>query len=248
MSLSVQFCGFSDIGKIRDQNQDAWRAVPEIGLFVVADGMGGHAGGDIASRIVAEQLVKMFRERPLSIEHLQTSTATELVRDSFLRLNSEMLMEAEKETGLKGMGATVVLCVVRESLALVGHLGDCRAYLYRDNHLRRLTKDHSVVQMLLEDGHISDSDIPDHPARGQVVQCIGMKGLPDPDISVFPTEAGDSILLCSDGLTGMVSDTEIESILGAGEKDFEMSCRLLVEKANEHGGEDNTTAVLLSLT
>jgi serine/threonine protein phosphatase PrpC len=243
--LRILHSGLTDTGRVRSGNEDAWAADPTQGLYIVADGMGGHNAGEIAASLVVESLPKMVRKRVGNTALPPTSTAlARRLRSAVTRLSRDVYQQAMAEPGLMGMGATVVLAMVNRDDVVIVHMGDSRAYLLRGGRLRLLTKDHSVVQELIDRGHITPEEAETHPARNRITASVGMPGDPSPDSRRVPLQAGDRILLCSDGLAGMIADEEIAHILGEKESP-EQICTRLIDAANHAGGHDNITAVVL---
>ena len=247
---TVKHAGLSDIGRTRDENQDRWLADPALGLYVVSDGMGGHLAGGLAAEVVVKTLPAILRRCAGDFDQLiaQPSESTEPAESAMAavltELSNQLRDESQSEPGLEGMGATVVLALIRDRNALIAHLGDSRAYLHRGGVLRQLTKDHSIVQLLLDSGEISPAEVVDHPARGQLSRCVGMESDPLPEVQSLALQEGDQLLLCSDGLTGMLTEAEIAEILGEWQAP-RVACRRLVAAANDAGGSDNITVLVL---
>lgn len=229
----------TDPGRKRKVNEDAVFADPVRKIFVVADGLGGLPGGEVASRIAArrigEALVRLDRRPP--VEHAVLAA----VRDA----NCAILENAADDPRLSGMSTTVVLALGLEDSFLVGHVGDSRAYLLREKHLSALTRDHSVIQELLDAGRITVEAARHHPQRNVVTRTLGPGG-DDPDLRTVPTWPGDRLLLCSDGLTEMLADPEIEEVLVRFAEPMRC-CRELVTRANDRGGLDNITVVVVDV-
>jgi len=200
----------------------------------------------LASKIVVETLPRLLQKRMARVRNLGSPKAAKRLHDALTELSTQVYRETHGEPGLEGMGATVVLALVRDAKALVGHMGDSRAYLLRGSQLERLTKDHSIVQLLLDVGEISPEEAATHPARGQVTRSVGMEGEPLPEVRHVELRPADRLLLCTDGLTGLLSDDEILQILQS-ESEPEAACRHLIDAANQAGGKDNVTAVVLDL-
>ncbi len=237
--------GLTNQGRVRKQNEDNWFADPKQGLFIVSDGMGGHVAGELASRIVVEVLPPLLIQRLESIPNLSDPMAIiEIVLEALSELNDHVRDESGKHLGLSGMGATVVLALIRNTYALIAHVGDSRAYLLREGHLERLTKDHSLVQILIDAGELTPEDAITHPARSKITQYIGMKGDVLPEARIIDLLPDDRLLLCSDGLTGMVHDPAITELLLAN-PDPEKTCHALIETANIAGGRDNITVIVV---
>jgi len=246
MLPALTHAGLSHRGCVREENEDNWCAHPELGLYIVSDGLGGECAGALASRVVVDALPEMLRARARALSELSGERAVRVVKEVLVELSAQVSAQTHGEAGLEGMGATVVLALVRGQKALIAHMGDSRAYLFRHGRLRLLTKDHSVVQLLVEAGEISKSEADRHPARGQVTRSVGMEGEPLPEARVVAFRAGDRLLLCTDGLTGMLSDEGIERSL-AQETQPQAACRALVESALSNGGKDNVTAVVVDM-
>jgi len=246
VTLRVSFAGASDTGRVRPENEDHWSSDPDLGLFLVADGLGGHLAGELASRIVADSMPGLLRER-LKCMPGDHQTLADTVVESIRELSSGLEEQTRHEPGLEGMGTTLVLLLVRDDRAIVAHLGDSRAYLLRDGDLKLLTRDHTIVQLLLDRDEISPAEALAHPSRGQVTRYVGMPGHPLPETRSLELRAGDRLLLCSDGLTNMVSEDRIGQLL-ADEPDRETCCDLLLAAANASGGSDNITAVVVDLS
>jgi serine/threonine protein phosphatase PrpC len=270
--LSV--AGLTDVGHERDLNEDQYyfkvvQASDEgpQGLFVVADGMGGHLAGEVASHWAVRtkrELAPLFRPQdPAVTRRLDAETLaavgsgatvrlgeTDLARmleHAVERANQVLLGYARTHVKDAGdMGSTLTLAVVEGDRATVAHVGDSRAYLWRDDHLRQLTEDHSVPGALLKQGRITPQEIPEHPHRHILYRCLGLK--PKVEVDIYPSvllRTGDALLLCSDGLWDMVYPTErLEELIAAGGPPS-VICRRLVDAANEAGGADNITAVLV---
>ncbi|MBT8213550.1 MAG: Stp1/IreP family PP2C-type Ser/Thr phosphatase [Acidimicrobiia bacterium] len=224
------------VGRIRNQNEDSLfpetsGAGPGPLLVAVADGMGGHVGGEVASQVAIETATADSPESP----HSRIASA-----------NAAVLARAQEEPELRGMGTTLTLAILTDSGAEVGHVGDSRGYLFREGALTRITDDHSYVEFLRREGRLSDEDIAHHPMRHVVMRALGLEEEVDIDTYHQDLQPGDRILLCSDGLTGMVPDAGISEILGA-EPAAEAVVWSLIEAANSAGGTDNTTVVLVDV-
>jgi serine/threonine protein phosphatase PrpC len=180
------------------------------------------------------------------IDDLMNPIATEKLKAAISELSMEVRDQAKEEPALKGMGATIVTALIKDSRGLVAHIGDSRAYLLRCNRLRRITKDHSVVQLLIDAGEIDADEAATHPARYQVTGCVGMEGDPLPEVTLLDLARGDRLLLCTDGLTGMLSDEEIQGYLQSN-PNLNQVCRKLVDAANGAGGKDNITALVVTV-
>jgi len=239
--------GLTDTGKTRPGNEDAFVLVPDKGLYIVADGMGSHNAGALASKIVVETLPKMIEQRLDGVSSSDTEGISSLLQETLVSLSQRIWKESASKPDLAGMGATVVVANVHADCVFIAHMGDSRAYLLRDGGLRQLTEDHSVIGILLRGGEITAEEAEHHPARGRVSRYIGMEAEVYPDVQWHRAEAGDRLLLCTDGLTGMVSDSAIGEVLSEF-PDPERACRALVDAANASGGKDNITALIVDWT
>ena len=237
--------GQTDIGRVRDHNEDRYATDAEQGLFIVSDGLGGHSAGELASKVVVEALPGLIKQHLGEIQDMTDSVASDRLIDALKALSTHLRAESEKYPGLSGMGATVVCALVRNGCALIAHMGDSRAYLLRRECLKQLTRDHSIVQILIENGELTPEEAKTHPARSQITQYAGMYGEPLPELRFVRLEEDDRLLLCSDGLTGMVPDRDITDILHAN-PDPKHACRALIEDANRAGGKDNITVVVVN--
>jgi PPM family protein phosphatase len=226
----------TDTGRVRTGNEDAFLVAPPV--YVVADGMGGHRGGEVASRIV----VDMLRASAADLDAHDGEALDDAVRAA----GRAILHAADADAALRGMATTCTAMLVHGRVARIAHVGDSRAYLWRRGHLVQLTDDHSVVALLVREGGLSPAEAAVHPARNVVFRALGH----DPDVEVDAVEAslgtGDRLLLCSDGLSNMVDDATIETVLrevpGA-----QPAADELVALANAAGGADNVTVVIVDV-
>lgn len=251
--MALTAFGLTDVGRKRKHNEDAYLLDAERGLFVVADGMGGHAAGEVASRLTVESIQEFIAgteddhdntwpfgyNNRYSVDGNRLSTAVE-------RANEKVMRAVVNRPELKGMGTTVVAALFDEKRATLVHVGDSRAYLYRDSELRRLTDDHSWVQEQVNAGILSEEEARSHPLKNVVTRALGGGAHVAVDLIEIPVGDGDRFLLCSDGLTGMVSDEEITAAL-ASTRSLEQIVRGLVDLANERGGVDNITAITVEV-
>lgn len=245
--LSVSAAGFTSIGHVRRRNEDAFVIDETIGLFVVSDGMGGLQGGDVASRLVTAALPPLLRQA-LAQETAATAPGIRaLLQEKLWLLSQAICQQGARHPMAEGMGATVVLALWTHGGLHVAHLGDSRAYLYREGRLRQLTNDHSVVALLLREGEISRREARVHPARGQLTRYMGMPEPARSDVRSLEPRSGDRLVLCSDGLFGMISNRAIRRVLEANPSP-EAACRALVDAADRAGGCDNTTVIVVHFT
>lgn len=249
--LRARACGLSDVGVLRSHNEDCFEIDPEHQMFVVADGMGGHSHGEIASRIAVQAIREYVANAGLSEARGDTpldAGASRGVRlKPAIRLAHDRVLKAIRQDGsLHGMGTTVVGMIVDDSKATVAHVGDSRAYRLRNGKLELLTQDHTWVNEQVVAGFLSEEQARVHPLKNVVTRALGGDSEVDVDVREWPIEPGDLFLLCSDGLTTMLSDAEILDRLRSTSR-LEEACGRLVRDANARGGFDNISVVLLRI-
>lgn len=243
-SLPISWGAATDIGKVREENEDTFLVEPQLALFLVSDGMGGHRGGELASKIVIEDLPVMIETGLEKLKVGRPKTIKSLLSRSITEQSRQLRLEGTSESGFKDMGATLVTVLLKDKRCFVANLGDSRAYLFRKGRLSQLTRDHSVVSDLVMEGLIGPEEAKSHDARGQITSYIGMEEEPRPYVRSFQLKKNDRLLLCTDGLTDMVSDEEIASIVQK-ESDSQAVCEELVKTANAAGGYDNITVMTI---
>lgn len=230
--------GVSDIGCMREQNEDSFGSLAVEGgyLITVCDGMGGYAGGQVASQSAVETLVAYVKEK------FDATRPAEVLRESVVAANEAVRARARSDSRLGEMGTTCVAVLAVGEQLWVAHVGDSRAYLLRRGTFRLLTEDHTVVQQLVRQGRLGALDAPHHPSAGILVRCLGQLDTVEVELSgPLPVEAGDRVLLCSDGLSGMLYEDDIARVLTA--TSMEQGLKDLIRYGNEAGGFDNITAV-----
>ncbi len=212
---------------------------PQLGLYLVADGMGGHRAGQVASEMAAEAAIR-------AVDTLQGATVSlaEKLRQAFACSNREIFGAASRDPSLEGMGTTMVSLLVSEARVALGHVGDSRAYLVRGGRIRCLTQDHSVVGEMLRRHQISEEAAREHPHRHVLTRALGVRASVLPDLAELTPEPGDAFVMCSDGLTTHLEDGEIGGVI-LGEEDPQVACEQLVKAANERGGFDNVTTMVV---
>ena len=225
----------SDTGRKRRRNEDAYVVRPP--LFAVADGMGGAQAGEVASEMAIDQFVE---------EREPGTPAEKQLEEIALSANRKIWEMAQSDTRHAGMGTTLTAAMLDGQNVAVGHVGDSRLYLYRDGTLERMTRDHSLVEEFVRQGKLTPEQAEKHPQRSVITRALGPEGTVEVDTFRIPARDGDVYLLCSDGLSGMVSDDDLAAILGEG-RPLDQTAAALVEAANDNGGRDNITAVLFRL-
>ncbi len=237
--LEIACFGKSDIGLKRSNNEDAFVVKPELGLCIVADGMGGAAAGEIASRIFVETTLEVFSRAHAGAEE----EIRGLIQNAFSRANEQILNHVEDNPHHSGMGCTAELMGFHDKGFILGHVGDSRTYRFRNRHMKQLTQDHTLIQTQMDEGIITQAEARDHPFRSVILRAVGIQEKVELDLVEEETLSGDVCLLCSDGLTDMVDDAAILEILcsaiGLSQKVEE-----LIELAKSSGGNDNITVVL----
>ncbi len=238
--------GLTDRGLVRSSNQDAFAVEDTVQLWVVADGMGGHAGGDVASRLAVDAVTTHIRNRASSGEGAAPASAEAVLREAMAAAQQAILDEARAKTELAGMGTTCVALRIAgapTAVATIAHVGDSRAYRWRENRLEQLTQDHSVIDDYIRRGLISPAQAFTHPLRHVLARALGTDAC-EPDVGVHVLEESDLILLCTDGLTKMMRDDRIAEVLLREGAAPEQACRALVQDALSRGGADNVTVII----
>ncbi|WP_010549452.1 PP2C family protein-serine/threonine phosphatase [Brachybacterium paraconglomeratum] len=235
MSIALRYAARSDVGLVRSNNQDS--AYAGSHLLVVADGMGGHAGGDVASSVAIGRLASLDSETP-------ASDIVATLEESVLEANQEILRRARDEPQLRGLGTTITALLRAEGKFALAHIGDSRAYLLRDEETVQITKDHTFVQRLLDEGRLTEDEAERHPQRSVLMRVLGdVDADPELDLSLRAAHVGDRWLLCSDGLSGLVSLDTIDATLKDIEDPGECA-DALVQLALKGGGPDNITCIV----
>jgi serine/threonine protein phosphatase PrpC len=224
----------SDIGQVREGNEDSF--LVEQPLYVVADGMGGHRGGEVASELALETIQSLFLRR-------EGSLVTQVEE-----ANRRVFERSQSDRNVAGMGTTLTAALVDGSRVQLAHVGDSRAYLFRDHELTILTEDHTLVHRMVIAGEITEEEAEVHPHRSILTRALGVDGRIQVDELAIDVRPGDRILLCTDGLTGMVSEEQIRTILDSMPGDAQGAVERLIAEANRAGGVDNITAVVLDFT
>ncbi|MGE4089349.1 MAG: PP2C family serine/threonine-protein phosphatase [Candidatus Binatia bacterium] len=252
----MSICGAlrTDTGKVRAKNEDASGFFPEAAFFIVADGMGGHMGGEVASTLTVETMHVALQETqgedltPITTQNGWCSVAGRRLFLALQRANHKVFEKSQQDPSLNGMGTTVaaVLFDRDESVASICHVGDSRVYRIRNHQIECLTEDHSLVQQLLREGKIRPQDVKTSPHRHILTQAVGVGPLVQPTVRLERPETGDIYLLCSDGIHGVIDDDMLLQLTLQNYPDLQKTCDALVNLANERGGRDNSTVILLS--
>jgi serine/threonine protein phosphatase PrpC len=243
----------TDRGRVRQNNEDAVGFFPAQALYVVADGMGGHVGGTVASTLAVEAMrlsVQATRDEeltPVTDPHGWRSVGWRRLCIAIQQANSKVFDTSQQESGLRGMGTTVaaILFDDKDGLATVCHVGDSRVYRIRAGGIELLTEDHSLVQQLVREGKIALAEVKTFPHRHVLTQAVGVSPSIQPAVRVEKPQPGDIFLISSDGVHGSMEETEILDAVTRGETDLQGACDALVDLANDRGGWDNSTVILL---
>lgn len=255
VSIKLRYAGSTDVGQKRGHNEDNLCLLPEQNLYLAADGMGGHASGEVASQIAVDTIAEFFEEtaedqdltwpykmdKDLGYEENRLAASIKLAN---LRIHEKA--ESDPSTH-HGMGTTIVATHISDDLVYVGHVGDSRIYRLRDNTLEQVTDDHSLLNDYIKMKDLSEEEIENFPHKNVIVRALGMKETVQVDVDHEEPEDGDIYLLCSDGLCDMLKDDRIEEIMVEERDDLDACVDELIDAANEEGGNDNITVVLVEV-
>ena len=249
--MKIVSAGRTHVGMKRAHNEDSLRICRDENLFIVADGMGGHASGEVASQMSVETLAEFFRATaeddeitwPYKMDKARLYDENRVVTG--IKLSNRRIYEAaSRDSRLKGMGTTICAAFFVQDNCYIGHVGDSRVYRYRGGRLVQLTEDHSLLNDYIKMRQLTPEEIEAFPHKNVIVRALGMKDTVQVDITSEAPETGDIYLLCSDGLSGMLTDPQMEDIIASG-KNLEEMCERLVDGANHNGGTDNITVILI---
>lgn len=239
----------TDVGKKREKNEDSLLVDGSLGLFIVADGMGGHLGGEFASRLAVKTIGEAIQqltndpEATVSSEHyFDRSKPGEHLRYAIRLASQNIYEEACRHVNLRGMGTTTVAMLVRNNTGFIGNVGDSRGYLIRDNKIEQVTADHSLVAEQLRAGVLTEEQTKNHKYKNIITRSVGFQSDVEIDVIACELKQGDRILLCSDGLTNLMEDADILKIIKKHPP--REACRKLIDLANKRGGDDNVTVVI----
>ena len=239
--MKGRFTGLTDPGLIRTVNQDDYHIDPDGRFFIVADGMGGHAGGQEASKLATEAIQAHLDE------HWQSQVASEeLIEQAFYKANQSILQDQQNHPERPDMGTTAVVFMFRQGQSWCAHVGDSRLYRLRSSTLEQITEDHTWVARAMKAGDLTPDQARTHQWRHVLSQCLGRKDLQQVDVQMMDVQPGDRLLLCTDGLTEELSDTLISSYIQP-RLDGEEAAAMLIESAKEKGGRDNITVVIVEV-
>ncbi len=234
----------SDVGKVREINEDAFyisNSLDEVQLYMLADGMGGYNGGEIASKL-AIQSAKNYIENNFKEIEKDKDSIIQLIGSSIEYANMVVYEKAKENKELSGMGTTLEICLIYNNRAFIGHVGDSRIYRIRKEFMRKLTQDHSYVQKLVKDGTITQEEAAHHPQKNMLMKALGCNAFVEPDVMVKGFLKDDILIMNSDGLTNLVSQ---EEMFKEAKKNIEQATKNLVQMANDNGGYDNITVIII---
>ena len=251
--MKIRYAGGTHVGMKRSHNEDSFYLLPDENLYVVADGMGGHASGEVASKIAVETLANFFvdtsrdrettwpfkEDRSLNYEENRLTTGIKLA-------NRDVYEAAQADGSLRGMGTTIVGLFATETGVYLGHVGDSRGYVIADGTIEQITEDHSLLNDYLKVHPMSEEEIENFPHKNVIVRALGMKDEVAVDVHRFDPKPGQTYLMCSDGLSGMVDDQSILELVQEAKGDLEQGCQSLIAKANANGGNDNVSVILVA--
>jgi len=250
LSGKVELAGLSDVGLHRSHNEDTIGSDPQLGLAVLADGMGGYKAGEVASAIAVNLIMEEIRQGAAQIGRSEIDDATGfcketlLLKDAIEQANTTIHQTAKSQPQCKGMGTTVVSVLFYDDRMTVGHVGDSRLYRLRGDVFEQITVDHSLLQELVDKGFYTPEQARDSLNKNLVTRAVGVDADVKPDLQEEPVEPGDTFVLCSDGLSDLVADDDIHSTLKEYGNNLEEAASVLVNMANENGGKDNISVIL----
>jgi len=254
LSQSLQSASLTDPGRVRDHNEDCIESRPEIGLFVLADGMGGYNAGEVASGMATSLISDGLQDawRPAEVargsREEAKSLSEKLIREHIGRANNAIFTTSQNNPECAGMGTTLVVCLFYDNFVSVAHIGDSRLYRLRGDTMEQVTRDHSLLQEQLDSGLITPEEAKLSQNKNLVTRALGIDPSVDAEIHVYETQPDDVYVLCSDGLSDMVEDEEIRLTLITLKTNPNLTVQQLVQAANDNGGRDNISAMLIRVT
>ena len=253
--IRIEVAGETNVGRKRNHNEDNFALMPEFGLYVVADGMGGHASGEVASKMAVDSLREFLAETaedpektwPYKMDRSKGYEENRLITGVKLS-NLRIYETAQRDGSKRGMGTTYVSLYAAENGVYIAHVGDSRCYRWRAGKLEQMTEDHSLLNDYIKMKRLTEEEIANFPHKNVIVRALGMKDTVKVDTRYEVPEPGDTFLLCSDGLSGPVHDPEMQDVMSMCPEDLTKTASTLIEHANANGGPDNVTVVLVRWT
>jgi protein phosphatase len=251
LAQALQTASLSDPGRVRDHNEDCIESRPGLGLYVLADGMGGYNAGEVASgmatSLIADGLAEVWV--PQEAERLPReeakALADRLIREQIARANTAIFTTSQNNPECAGMGTTLVVCLFFDDFVCVAHIGDSRLYRLRGDAMEQITRDHSLLQEQLDSGLITPEEAKSSQNKNLVTKALGIDPTVEPELHAYDTQPDDIYLLCSDGLSDMVEDEEIRLTMVTLRQNLTLTAQQLVQAANDGGGRDNISAMLV---
>jgi PPM family protein phosphatase len=246
----IRSVGLSDVGRVREHNEDTIGVDGDIGLMVLADGMGGYNAGEVASGIAVKTIMSLVKESVAQGDTNTTDAETGLsrpsiiLRDAIVRANKIIFQTAKTQPQCEGMGTTIVACLFADNKVSVAHVGDSRVYRLRANHFEQLTLDHSLLQELVDRGFYSQAEAARATNKNYVTRALGVEPTVDVEIHEHVAQKGDVYVLCSDGLSDMVEDDDIHLTISTFSANLETVAKQLIQLSNDNGGRDNVSLIL----
>lgn len=240
-NAALRWAARSDVGKARDRNEDSYYGGDHV--FAVADGLGGHNAGDVASKLAIGPIASLDRR----LESVPDDRVADALADAVLEANRAVYKRAQDDAKVRGMGTTLTAVAVADGLAHLAHVGDSRCYLVRDGDFSQLSSDHTLVARMVQEGKLTPEQAEVHPQRSILTRALGAEPEVDVDSLEITLVHGDRLLLCSDGLSSVIGEERIRELL-ADASDLDQTCKRLIDEANAHGGPDNITVILVEMT
>lgn len=246
--MKVQVYGATDLGRKRSINEDNYKICPRLSLYLIADGMGGHIAGEIASRLAVDIVTEVIQQETDKIRAGEAIDAHpgQMLSKAIQIANKKILETAQKRAELEGMGTTLIACMHTDNTLHIASVGDSRIYRFRNDSGQLLTSDHSWVNMQVHLGNITPEEARYHPMRNVITRALGTQSDVEIDISSHLVKNQDLVLMCSDGLSNFFTIDELSEILSDNKRDMENITEKLIRLANERGGDDNITVILLN--
>ncbi|MDB5988423.1 MAG: Stp1/IreP family PP2C-type Ser/Thr phosphatase [Nevskia sp.] len=240
----------SDVGRVRSNNEDVVEVDPELGLLILADGMGGHNAGEVASALAVATTLDVVREQWPNLQHGEIDPASglsrevQLLQQALLAAHAKIYRMSQTQPQCAGMGTTAVVCLLHDDRMAIAHVGDSRLYRWRGGQLQQITRDHSLLEEMVARGHYSREAANQRVRKNVVTRALGVEASVDVDLLEETLQVGDIVLLCSDGLTDMLDDDAISATLAELAAALNQAAQALVDQANARGGRDNVSVVL----
>jgi PPM family protein phosphatase len=245
--VDMKYAGKSHKGMVREKNEDSHNIIDICGgipvVFIIADGMGGHNSGGLASRLAVKNASEYIKKAPEMI--ISNSNIPSAITDIIQATNSSVYESSRQNIENSGMGTTFIIAVAFENKLFIGHVGDSRVYLLRNDDIIKITTDHSYIEELVKIGSLTREEAENHPKKNIITRALGCFDTLEADIFSCDIKKGDSFILCTDGLTNMLSEQEIKGAV-LDSKTPEKACDLLINMANQKGGKDNITVIVIS--